>query len=100
MSDKTRAQISNDAAHDTFRLAENEILRLREIVVQQQRTIEELTANRACAWAELNDIRAAISAEEDESTADEVRRRMSTIASQAAQIHQLRDRLYERRHQP
>ena len=41
MSDKTRAQISNDAAHDTFRLAENEILRLRAELAAAQRTIDE-----------------------------------------------------------
>ena len=61
MSDKTRVQISNDAAHDTFRLAENEILRLREIVTLQQRTIKEqaetIVQARATIDHSLDDLR-------------------------------------------
>jgi DNA repair exonuclease SbcCD ATPase subunit len=51
-----------------------------------QRTIKELTANRACAWAELDEIRAALNADEDESTVDKVHRLVSTIESRAARI--------------
>ena len=58
MSDKTRVQISNDAAHDTFRRAEKELTQLRATIAQlldeqqadltklarQQRTIEAQAA--------------------------------------------------------
>ncbi len=50
---------------------------IRDMVEANGRDIERLTAERDKAWQELNDIRAAIHADPEESTVDEVKRMLA-----------------------